>query len=199
MTRLPVDGAPAVLLSFCLGQLTAPTTRMTVFFGDARLRPIRLRTIRLRPAGRSRIWPKSKLAEVEINWPKSKLIGRSRTDGVCSISFSFFHALSFSVLFFSFLLFLTHLTFHVVFVLCLFSSQKPERNSKRKTLHFISDGPFRWTPPSAGQPSAGQPSDGQPSAGPPKISLFFFGPPPATIFILLSLSWGPFVEFCWCF
>ena len=30
------------------------------------------------------------LAEVEIgrsrNWPKSKLIGRSRTDGVCSVS-----------------------------------------------------------------------------------------------------------------
>ena len=25
-----------------------------------------------------------------------------------------------------------------------------------------------------------------------------FSPPPATIFILLSLSWGPFVEFCWC-
>ena len=39
---------------------------------DARLRPIRLRTIRLRPAGRSRNCPKSKkkffveLAEVEI-------------------------------------------------------------------------------------------------------------------------------------
>ena len=44
-------------------------------YEDARLRPIRLRTIRLRPAGRSRNWPKSKLAEVEIgrsrNWPKS--------------------------------------------------------------------------------------------------------------------------------
>ena len=38
----------------------------------------------------------------------------------------------------------------------------------------------------------GQPSAGQPSAGLPKISLFFF-PPPVTIFILLSLSWGPFV------
>ena len=38
---------------------------------DARLRPIRLRTIRLRPAGRNRNWPKSKLAEIEINWPKS--------------------------------------------------------------------------------------------------------------------------------
>ena len=34
---------------------------------DARLRPIRLRTFRLRPVGRSRNWPKSKLAEVEIN------------------------------------------------------------------------------------------------------------------------------------
>ena len=47
---------------------------------DARLRPIRLRTIRLRPAGRNRIgrsrnWPKSKLAEVEIG--RSRL-GRTR-------------------------------------------------------------------------------------------------------------------------
>ena len=36
---------------------------------DARLRPIRLRTIRLRPAGRSRNCPKSK----KKSWPKSKL------------------------------------------------------------------------------------------------------------------------------
>ena len=33
--------------------------------------------------------------------------------------------------------------------------------------------------------------------GGPKISRFFF-PPPATIFILLPLSWGPCVEFWWC-
>ena len=36
-----------------------------------------------------------------------------------------------------------------------------------------------------------------PKGGGPKISRFFF-PPPATIFFLLSLSWGPFVEFWWC-
>ena len=33
--------------------------------------------------------------------------------------------------------------------------------------------------------------------GEPKISRFFFRPP-ATIFILLPLSWGPCVEFWWC-
>ena len=31
--------------------------------------------------------------------------------------------------------------------------------------------------------------------GPKNFALFF--PPPATIFFLLSLSWGPFVEFWW--
>ena len=60
--------------------------------------------------GRSRNWPKSKLAEVEIgrsrNWPKSKLaeieIGRSRT---IFFSFLFFSFLFLSFLFFSFLFF----------------------------------------------------------------------------------------------
>ena len=151
------------------------------------------------------------LAEVEI--------GRSRTDGVCSVS-------SFSLFFFSFALFLLFFTFFlfllislfILFLCCFcFRPQKPELNPKPRTLHSISDGPFRWTPPSGEPPSAGQPSAGQPSArqpsagqpsarqpstgqpsGPPKISLFFF-PPPASKFVLLSLSWGPFVEFCWCF
>ena len=65
---------------------------------DARLRPIRLRTIRLRPAGRNRIGRNR-------NWPKSKLIGRNRTDGICSVSsfsLSFLFSFAFS-LYFSFL------------------------------------------------------------------------------------------------
>ena len=70
------------------------------------------------------------LAEVEIgrsrNWPKSKLIGRSRTDGVCSVpSFSrsfFFICLAFTFLYF--FLVLTHLSLHFVSVLFLFSSPK---------------------------------------------------------------------------
>ena len=144
---------------------------------DARLRPIRLRTIRLRTAGRSR------------NWPKSKLIGRSRTDGVCSVtSFSlfFFCLCLFLLLFFFFFLFLL-ISLFILFLFCFcFCPQKPELNPKPRTLHpKLSDGPLHWTPPpldpsSAGQPSARQPSAGQPSAGPPKISLFFFpspGPP----------------------
>ena len=44
---------------------------------------------------------------------------------------------------------------------------------------------------------SGAPKGGAQKGGGPKISRFFF-PPPATIFILLSLSWGPFVEFWWC-
>ena len=86
-------------------------------------------------------WPKS-------NWPKSKLaeveIGRSRTDGVCSVS-------SFSLSFFSFcfvfsslffFLVLTHLSLHFVFLCCFcFRPQKLELNPKPRTLHPISDGP----------------------------------------------------------
>ena len=68
-------------------------------------------------------WPKSKLAEIEI--------GRSRTDGVCSVSsvsaFSCFLLFLFLFLFsFSFLLLLlSHLTLHFLFVLFLFCPQKP--------------------------------------------------------------------------
>ena len=65
------------------------------------------------------------LAEVEIgrnrNWPKSKLIGRSRTDGACSMS-------SFSFFFFFYFVFLLFYRFYCsysssfFFVLFLFSS-----------------------------------------------------------------------------
>ena len=75
---------------------------------DARLRPIRLRTIRLRPTGRSRNWPKSKLADVEIDC-------RSRTDWCLLFLLSLF--------LFSFALF-SHLSLHFVSVLFLFSSPK---------------------------------------------------------------------------
>ena len=52
-------------------------------------------------------------------------------------------------------------------------------------------GPEGWGPEGWG------PEGGSSKGGGPKISRFFF-PPPATVFFLLSLSWGPFVEFCWC-
>ena len=178
-------------------------------FEDARLRPIRLRTIRLRPAGRNQIgrsrnWPKSKLAEVEINWPKS-----NKWCLLCFFFLSFFFFIYFVFsLFFTFFFFLL-ISLFILFWFCVcFRPKKPELNSKPRTLHPIADGPAGQ--PSAGQPSAGQPSAGpppfpwtalpldRPSAEPPKISLFFI-PPPATIFILLSLSWCPSVEFCWCF
>ena len=51
--------------------------------------------------------------------------------------------------------------------------------------------------PKGGAPKGGAPKGGAPKGGGPKILRFFF-PPPATIFFLLSLSWGPFVEFWWC-
>ena len=94
-----------------------------------------------------------------------------------SFYFSFLFSCSYSSLFILFL-----------FYFC-FCPAKPELNLKPQTLHPISGETPSAGQPSAGQPSAGQPSAGQPSAGPPKISLFFF-PPPATIFILLSLSLG---------
>ena len=104
------------------------------------------------------------------NLPKSKSIG-------------LFLFLFFSLLFHFLFLFLvlTHLSLHFVFVLFLFSSQKPKLPNP--AFHF------RWAPPL--DPSS--PSGELLSTGPPKISLFFF-PPPVTIFILLSLSWGPCVE-----
>ena len=51
--------------------------------------------------------------------------------------------------------------------------------------------------PKGGAQKGGAPKGGAPKGGGPKISRFFF-PPPATIFFLLSLSCGPFVEFWWC-
>ena len=51
--------------------------------------------------------------------------------------------------------------------------------------------------PKGGAQKGGAQKGGAPKGGGPKILRFFF-PPPATIFILLFLSWGPFVEFWWC-
>ena len=71
------------------------------------------------PRGNEDAWPKSKLTEVEI--------GRSRTDGVCSVSsFSlscFFFYFVF-LLFVTFFLVLTHLSLHFVVVVFLFSTRK---------------------------------------------------------------------------
>ena len=51
--------------------------------------------------------------------------------------------------------------------------------------------------PKRGTLKGGAQKGGAPKGGGPKISRFFF-PPPATIVFLLSLSWGPCVEFWWC-
>ena len=92
-----------------------------------------------------------------------------------------------------FFLVLTHLSLHFVIVLFCFRSQKPELNPKPRTLHPISDGPFRWTlppvdPPSAGQPSAGQPSADNPPPDRPKFRSFFSLLPPQFSFFFLSLG-----------
>ena len=161
----------------------------------------RLRTIRLRPAGRSR------------NWPKSKLIGRSRTNGVCSVSsFSlsfFFYCFVFTFIYF--FLVLTHLSLFILFLFCFcFRPQKPELNPKPRTLHPISDGPFRWTLPPVNAPPPDNPPRNRTTLRRTTLrrttlrrttlrrttqnfALFF--PPPATIFILLSLSWSPLWNF----
>ena len=115
------------------------------------------------PESRSRNWPTSKLAEVEIKWPKSNT-------SVCSVSsfLSFFLFFWFVfLLFFTFFLFLL-ISLFILFLFCFcFRPQKPELNPKPRTLHPISDGQPSAGQPSAGQPSAGQPSSGQPSAGQP--------------------------------
>ena len=153
--------------------------------------------------GRTRNWPKSKLAEVEINWPKSN---RWCLLCFCFLSFFFFFCFVFLLSFTFFLFLLISLFILFLFCFCV-RPQKPELNPKPRTLHPISDGPFRWTPPLVNPPPPDNPPpDNPPPDNPPldipppdrpKFRSFF--PPPATIFILLSLSWGPFVEFCWCF
>ena len=139
--------------------------------------------------GRSRNWSKTKLVENEIgrkrNWPKSKLIGRSRTDGVCSVS-SF--SLSCFLFCFVFLLFFTFFLFLLISLFICFCSVSV----------FVQENlNWNWNPEpctplpmdhSAGQPSAGQPSAGQPSTGPPKISLFFSLLLPQISFFFLSLG-----------
>ena len=98
-----------------------------------------------RPIGRSRNWPKSKLAEVEINWPKS-----NRWCLLCFFSLSFF-SLSFSLLFFSFSLVLTHLTLSsFCFGSVSVFAQKPELNPE----------PEPSTPNCPMDPSTGPPSTG---------------------------------------
>ena len=114
--------------------------------------------------GRSRNWPKSKLAEVEIgrsrNWPKSKLSGRSRTDGVCSVSsFSlscFFFYFVF-VLFFTFFLFL----FISLFIFCSVSVFVP------KNMNHC-----RWTLPLDAQ-AVNHPPPDNPAPDHPKFRSFF--------------------------
>ena len=58
-------------------------------------------------------------------------------------------------------------------------------------------GPRKVGPRRVEAPKGGAPKGGAPKGGGPKISRFFF-PPPATIFFLLTFSWGPHVEFWWC-
>ena len=143
---------------------------------DARLRPIRLRTIRLRPTGRSRNWPKSNRR--------------------CLLCFFFLSFLFFLLLclftFLYFFLVLAHLSLHFVVVLFLFSSRKTwtEPETPNPAPHC------RWTLPLDNPPPDNPPPDNPPPDR-PKFRSFF--PPPATIFILHSLSWSPFVEFWWCF
>ena len=139
--------------------------------------------------GRNRNWPKSKLAEVEQMVFALFLLSLF----LFFLLLSFYSSLLFSCAYSS-------LSLHFVFV--LFPNPEP-------CTPFLMD-------PSAGPPP---PVNPPPLDNPPpdnlrrttrttlrrttlrrtaqNFALFF--PPPATIFILLSLSWGPFVEFWWCF
>ena len=86
-------------------------------------------------------------------------------------------------LFFSFALFLLLFTFFlfllislfILFLFCFcFRPQKPELNPKLRTLHPISDGPFRWTPPPVNPP----PLDNPPPDNPPPDNPPPDNPPP---------------------
>ena len=125
------------------------------------------------------------LAEIELvaigrsrNWPKSKLIGRSRTDGVCSVS-SFSLSSFFSLCFYFSSLFSCSYSSLSSFCFCAvsgFRPQKPELNPKPQTLHPISAGPFRWTPPSGDPPPP--PPDNPPPDKPPPDNPPPDNPPP---------------------
>ena len=84
------------------------------FDEDARLRPIRLRPAGRNRIGRSRNWPKSKLAEVE-----QMVFALFLLFLLFLVFFSFFF-----FLFLFLLLLLSHLTLHFLFVLFLFLSPK---------------------------------------------------------------------------
>ena len=74
-------------------------------------------------------WLKSKLAEVEINWPKS-----NRWCLLCFFFLSFFFSFS---LFFTFFLFL-HISLFILFLFCFCFRPQLELNPKPRTLHPIS-------------------------------------------------------------
>ena len=140
-----------------------------------------------------------KLAEVEINWPKS-----NRWCLLCFffLSLSFFFFSFVFLLFFTFFLFLL-ISLFILFLFCFcFRPQKPELNP---ALHF------RWTlpldphsgePPPLDNPPLDNPRpDNPPPDNPPpapKISLFFFPLPPQNSFFS-SLSGCLLVEVWWCF
>ena len=122
------------------------------------------------------------------NWPKS-----NRWCLLCFFFLSFFFFLLlcfyFSLLFFLFLL----ISLFILFLCCFcFRPQKPELNPKPRTLHPISDGPFRWTPPPVNPPPPDNPPPDNPPPdnppGPSKISLFFLPFPPQFSFFFLSLG-----------
>ena len=81
-------------------------------------------------------WPKSNCPK--SNWPKSKL-AEAEVEQMCLLVTSFSPS--------AFSLFLL-ISLFVLFLFCFcFHPQKPELNPKPQTLHPISDGPFRRTPP----------------------------------------------------
>ena len=177
---------------FWFGHVRCPRNRPSR--EDARLRPIQLRPagrnrkIRLRPAGRSRNWPKSKLAEVEIgrsrNWPKSNmhfLLSMVLCVVVCCCVL---------------LCVVVCCCVLLCVVVCCVCPLDPLNwtpltwtTLRRTTLRRTT---LRRT---ALRRTALRRTALRQTAQ--NFALFFSLLPP--IFILLSLSWGPFVEFCWCF
>ena len=153
-------------LSLRCGTGTWPSTTRMLGFSQFDIRPIRFR-----PAGRTRI-------------------GRSRTGGVCSVSFfsgflvffSFYFSFFFPFLFLFLVLLLlhSHLTLHFLFVLFLFLSPKTfDLNPKPQTL----DPKFPLDPP---------PPQDPPPLDPQNFSFFSLSRHRFTL-------WGPFVEFWWFF
>ena len=135
--------APLLNLSNRLRPLsTTPTFGERCSNEDARLRPIRLR-----PVGRRRNWPKSKLADVEIgrsrNWPKSYLAEVEQMVFVLFLLFFFsFFCLSFTFSFSS----SSSSSSHSSFCFCSVSVFSPEPCTLNIPL---------WTPPPLDPPRLG--------------------------------------------